>query len=392
MASSACEITPSASGGEQIRLTELCRCAGCAAKIRAKDIEAVLRSLPLPADPRVIAGHQSADDAVVVQISPELALVQTVDFFPPVVDDPRRYGRIAAANSLSDVYAMGGTPLSAMNIACFPIKKYGVKQLSEILQGGLEKVLEAGAVLAGGHTVEDDEPKFGLAVTGTIDPRRIAAKGGAKAGDMLVLTKPLGTGVLNTALRAGDISDGAREALLTSMETLNKAASLAMIKSGVRGATDITGYGLLGHVLEMARASDVTVELKASQVPFLPEVMDAYQKMMATLLSYQHQSGLWGQVVDDAEFWEESSCSAMFAYAFIEGVRQGWLDKKTFGHAALKAWVSLCGKLDGFANISDVCIGTNWKDSREWYMNRPRANGDPHGQAALMWMCNALTK
>lgn len=278
MASSACEITPSASGGEQIRLTELCRCAGCAAKIRAKDIEAVLRSLPLPADPRVIAGHQSADDAVVVQISPELALVQTVDFFPPVVDDPRRYGRIAAANSLSDVYAMGGTPLSAMNIACFPIKKYGVKQLSEILQGGLEKVLEAGAVLAGGHTVEDDEPKFGLAVTGTIDPRRIAAKGGAKAGDMLVLTKPLGTGVLNTALRAGDISDGAREALLTSMETLNKAASLAMIKSGVRGATDITGYGLLGHVLEMARASDVTVELKASQVPFLPEVMDAYQK------------------------------------------------------------------------------------------------------------------
>ena len=275
--SSSCEITPSVSR-DSVRLTELCRCAGCAAKIRAKDIEAVLRSLPLPADPRVLAGHQSADDAVVVQVSSELALVQTVDFFPPVVDDPRRYGRIAAANSLSDVYAMGGTPLCAMNITCFPVKKYGTRLLSEILQGGLEKVLEAGAVLAGGHTVEDDEPKFGLAVTGTVDPRRITAKGGARPGDVLVLTKPLGTGVLNTALRADDISDSAREALLNSMETLNRAASLAMVKCGVRGATDVTGYGLLGHALEMAKASDVDMEIKAAQVPLLPEAMEAYQK------------------------------------------------------------------------------------------------------------------
>ncbi|MDO5296553.1 MAG: selenide, water dikinase SelD [bacterium] len=275
--SSSCEIN-SMPSSEPVRLTELCRCAGCAAKIRAKDIEEVLRSLPLPADSRVLAGHQSADDAVVVSISADLALVQTVDFFPPVVDEPRRYGRIAAANSLSDVYAMGGVPLSAMNITCFPTKKYGTELLSEILQGGLEKVLEAGAVLAGGHTVEDDEPKFGLAVTGTINPRRIIAKGGAQAGDVLVLTKPLGTGVLNTALRAGDISAEAQEALLSSMETLNREASLAMVKSGVIGATDITGYGLLGHALEMAKASDVSIEIKASQVPFLPETMEAYQK------------------------------------------------------------------------------------------------------------------
>ena len=142
----------------------------------------------------------------------------------------------------------------------------------------------------------------------------------------------------------------------------------------------------------MAAALPLILTYLPTDSPYRPVLMDAYQKMMATLLSYQHQSGLWGQVVDDAEFWEESSCSAMFAYAFVEGVRQGWLDKQTFGHAALKSWVSLCGKLDGFANISDVCIGTNWKDSREWYMDRPRANGDPHGQAALMWMCNALTK
>ena len=142
----------------------------------------------------------------------------------------------------------------------------------------------------------------------------------------------------------------------------------------------------------MAAALPLILTYLPTDSPYRPVLMDAYQKMMATLLSYQHPSGLWGQVVDDAEFWEESSCSAMFAYAFIEGVRQGWLDKKTYGHAAVKAWVSLCGKLDSFANISDVCIGTNWKDSREWYMDRPRANGDPHGQAALMWMCNALTK
>ncbi|MBQ7567892.1 selenide, water dikinase SelD [bacterium] len=276
MSTSACDVTPSAPGGE-VRLTELCRCAGCAAKIRAKDIETVLRSLELPADPRVLAGHQAADDAVIVQISPDLALVQTVDFFPPVVDDPRRYGRIAAANALSDVYAMGGTPLSAMNIACFPTKKYGTELLAEILKGGLEKVLEAGAVLAGGHTIEDDEPKFGLAVTGTIDPRRIITKSAAQVGDILVLTKPLGTGVLNTAMRCGDLSDGSREALLGSMETLNSAAARAMVKTGVKCATDITGYGLLGHALEVARASGVDIELQSAGVPLLPGTLEAYQ-------------------------------------------------------------------------------------------------------------------
>lgn len=258
-------------------LTQMCRCAGCAAKIRAQDIETVLRSLPLPVDARVLAGHQSADDAVVVQVRNDLALVQTVDFFPPVVDDPVRYGRIAAANALSDVYAMGGTPLSCMNITCFPTKKCGTALLEKILLGGLEKVLEAGAVLAGGHTVEDDEPKFGLAVTGTIDPRRIITKGGARPGDWLVLTKPLGTGVLNTANRAGDLSATVQEKLLVSMETLNRDASLAMLKVGVSGATDVTGYGLLGHSLEVCRAANVDIVLHSKKVPFLPGVRDAYR-------------------------------------------------------------------------------------------------------------------
>lgn len=257
-------------------LTQMCHCAGCAAKIRAQDIETVLRSLPLPVDSRVLAGHQSADDAVVVQVRPDLALVQTVDFFPPVVDDPVRYGRIAAANSLSDVYAMGGTPLSCMNVTCFPTKKCGTELLQQILVGGLEKVLEAGAVLAGGHTVEDDEPKFGLAVTGTIDPRHIVTKGGARPGDRLVLTKPLGTGILNTANRAGDLSAAVQEKLLSSMETLNRAASEAMVKVGVSGATDVTGYGLLGHALEVCRAADIGIVLHSKKVPFLPEVREAY--------------------------------------------------------------------------------------------------------------------
>ena len=264
--------------GAELRLTSMCACAGCAAKIRANDIEEVLKNLPMPIDARVLAGHQSADDAVVVQIAPNLALVQTVDFFPPVVDDPKRYGRIAAANSLSDVYAMGGKPFSAMNIACFPCKRLGTAILSEILQGGLEKVLEAGAVLAGGHTVDDEVPKFGLAVTGTIDPRHLVSKGGAKPGDMLVLTKPLGTGVLTTAHKVQDIAPKELETLLTSMETLNDQASAAMVKVGVRGATDITGYGLLGHALEMCRASGTDMELWAHIAPLLPGALDAYER------------------------------------------------------------------------------------------------------------------
>lgn len=263
---------------EEVCLTSMCSCAGCAAKIRASDLEKVLRNLPLPADSRVLAGHQSADDAVVVRVSDKIALVQTVDFFTPVVDDPYRFGRVAAANALSDVYAMGGTPFTAMNIACFPTKKLGVEILGQILKGGLEKVLEAGAVLAGGHTIEDDEPKFGLAVTGIIDPECIVSKAGCQPGDVLVLTKPLGTGVLNTAQKRRVLDKEHLENVLCSMELLNRQASQAMLAAAAHGATDVTGYSLLGHTLEMCRASQVCAEIFTSAVPLLPGAVKAYEQ------------------------------------------------------------------------------------------------------------------
>ena len=211
-------------------------------------------------------------------MAPGVALVQTVDFFTPVVDDPYRYGRVAAANSLSDVYAMGGRPVTAMNIVCFPTRTLGPELLARILQGGLEKIHEAGAVLAGGHTVEDAEPKYGLAVTGLVDPAALVAKAGARPGEVLVLTKPLGTGVLTTAHKNGDLPEEDLERALEVMETLNARASQAMVAAGARGGTDITGYGFLGHALEMARASGVTLEIEASSVPLLPGAREAWAR------------------------------------------------------------------------------------------------------------------
>lgn len=222
----------------------------------------------------MLVGHEFADDAVVIQVAPGLALVQTVDFFTPVVDDPYRYGKVAAANSLSDVYAMGGRPVTAMNVVCFPTRTLGSEVLSEILRGGYAKIREAGAILAGGHTVEDAEPKYGLAVTGMVDPERVVTKGGARPGDVLVLTKPLGTGIMATAHKKGDLPQEDLEIALEVMETLNAAASAAMVAEGARGATDVTGYGLLGHALEMCRASGVAMRIRAGAVPLLPSVLD----------------------------------------------------------------------------------------------------------------------
>ncbi|MGM9992602.1 MAG: selenide, water dikinase SelD [Candidatus Bruticola sp.] len=259
-----------------LKLTQMCSCAGCAAKIKAQDLEELLKKVNYPLDSRALAGQSSGDDAVVVKLNENQALVQTIDFFTPVVDDPLRFGRIAAANALSDVYAMGGVPFTAMNVACFPMKTMGVEILSLILKGGLEKVLEAGAVMAGGHTVEDPEPKFGLAVTGLIDPNKMVRKDGARPGDVLILTKPLGTGVLNTAHKFRDISPDELEWVMQSMEMLNKNASEAMVAVGAQAGTDVTGYGLLGHSLEMARNSNTVFEFQSEAIPWLPGAQGAY--------------------------------------------------------------------------------------------------------------------
>jgi len=221
-----------------------------------------------------LSGGNHYDDAVVIQVNESTTLVQTVDFFTPVVDDPYWYGRIAAANSLSDVYAMGGRPLSAMNIVCFPTRSLGPAILAEILRGGQEALALAGAALAGGHTVEDPEPKFGMAVTGLVEADQITYKGGLKVGQELWLTKPIGSGVITTAHKRDLLSPEELQTSVEWMAQLNDVPSQAMLSWGCSGATDITGYGLLGHAMEMARASGVRLRIFSQQVPLLPRALE----------------------------------------------------------------------------------------------------------------------
>lgn len=220
--------------------------------------------------PNLLVGMNSIDDAGVYRLTDELALIQTVDFFTPIVDDPYFYGQIGAANALSDVYAMGGQPLTVLNLVAFPSKKLDIKVLGDILKGGADKVLEAGAVLVGGHSIEDDEPKFGLAVTGIVHPDQVVTNCGARPGDKLVLTKPLGTGIITTAIKAGMATGETEKEVSSWMATLNRDAAAAMVDTGVHACTDITGFGLLGHAMEIAQGSGVNLVIKAAKIPVLP--------------------------------------------------------------------------------------------------------------------------
>jgi selenide,water dikinase len=220
--------------------------------------------------PDLLVGCGVPDDAGVFRLRPDLALVQTVDFFTPVVDDPYQFGLIAAANALSDIYTMGATPITALNLVAYPVCELGTDTLKAILQGGSDKVAEAGAVLLGGHSVEDEEPKYGLAVTGIVHPDELITNSGAREGDLLVLTKPLGTGVLVTALKGGLLSPNEEEGLAMVMAALNATAAGVMRSVGVNACTDITGFGLLGHLREMAENSGVDMEVDLASVPFLP--------------------------------------------------------------------------------------------------------------------------
>lgn len=228
-------------------------------------------------DPNFIVGFDKSDDAGVYKISHELALVQTVDFFTPVVDDPYLYGQIAATNALSDVYAMGGKPLTALNITCFPCS-IDLSVLAEVLKGGAQKIMESGAVLIGGHTIDDNEMKYGLSVTGTIDPQKIVTNSGAKPGDALILTKPIGTGIIITAFKVDRISKEELHEAACFMSTLNKAASEAMLKIGVHSCTDITGFGLLGHCYEMADSSGVEIRINNSNVRLMGNVIELIEQ------------------------------------------------------------------------------------------------------------------
>ncbi len=249
-----------------------------------------MEGLPPESDPRLLVGASTADDAGVYKLTEEIALIQTLDFFTPIVNDPYLFGQIAATNSLSDVYAMGGRPLTAMNICCFPAKSMDPAILREILRGGVDKVHEAGAVLAGGHSVEDEELKYGLSVTGVVHPERVVTNAGLKAGQALVLTKPLGTGVVATALKAGLASPEALAQAVAVMNQLNDGGAEVMQACGVTGATDITGFGLLGHALELAKASGLGLEIIASQTPILPEARDLAAMGLVPLGSHANQA------------------------------------------------------------------------------------------------------
>jgi len=253
-----------------IRLTDFARAAGCAAKLGPADLSAVLATLPQPTHPDVLVGTATSDDAGVFRLTPDLALVQTVDFFTPIVDDPFRFGAVAAANALSDVYAMGGEPRTALNIACFPQRGVPMTVLGEILRGGIAKAGEAGVVVLGGHTVIDEEIKFGMAVTGLVHPERFWRNVGARPGDVLVLTKALGTGIVTTAHKHGKASAPDGEAAIASMLSLNAAASRTLREFAVHACTDVTGFSLLGHGFEMAHGSGVRIEIEAARLPALP--------------------------------------------------------------------------------------------------------------------------
>ncbi len=220
------------------------------------------------------------DDAGVYKLTEETALIQTLDFFTPIVDDPYLFGQIAAANALSDVYAMGGTPLTALNIVCFPSKTEDIAILTAILQGGAAKIKEAGAFLLGGHSVEDAEPKYGLSVTGIVHPKQLVTNATAKPGDVLILTKPLGTGVLTTALKGGVLLEKEIKPAIDSMAALNRTAAEEMQKLGVSAATDITGFGFLGHAFELAVASRVTLKIKASSISLLPQALEMAEMVL----------------------------------------------------------------------------------------------------------------
>jgi len=256
-----------------VRLTRLVENAGCASKIDQAALKEVLGGLRFPSDPRVLVGAAAGDDAGVYQLDDRTAIVQTVDVFTPSVDDPYTFGQIAAANSVSDIYAMGGKPLTALSIVGFPIRTVPDWALREILRGGVDKMTEAGVAVIGGHSIKDAEIKAGFAVTGVVDPARVTLRAGAQPGDVLVLTKPLGTGIVAFAAQIDRAPPGSVEAAARSMTALNKTAAERMIQFGAHGCTDVTGFGLMGHLVEMAAGSGVDVEIIWDDLPLLPGVL-----------------------------------------------------------------------------------------------------------------------
>ncbi len=273
------------------KLMQLSKRCGCAGKFTPEELAEVLSNIEVKKeerDPNLIVGFDKSDDAGVYKISEDLALVQTVDFFTPVANDPYTFGQIAAANALSDVYAMGGKPLTVLNLACFSAT-IGAEILAEILKGGAAKIREAGATIAGGHTITDEEVKYGVSVTGIVHPKKVVTNSGAKEGDVLILTKPLGSGVLTTALKIDFITEEEFLEAAIVMSTLNKIASEEMQKTGVSSCTDITGFGFIGHAYEMASGSEIELEIYSKKIPIMNKVIDLIKEYCLPSGAYSNE-------------------------------------------------------------------------------------------------------
>ena len=278
-----------------VKLTKLASCAGCGAKVGAGTLVKMLDGFRTHTDPRLIVGYDKSDDASVYVVSDDTAIVQTTDFFPPIVDDPFLYGQIAATNALSDVYAMGGEPKLALNIMCLA-DSMDDKTVREILRGGYDKAYEAGAIITGGHTIHGAEPIYGLAVTGFVHPKRVLTNSGARPGDVLILTKPLGVGILTTAAKADLVKPETMHAIYKQMATLNKTARDIMLRYRVHSCTDVTGFSLMGHSYEMAQGSGVSVHIESGKVPYHAEALELAEMGFIPAGAYRNRDFVAGGV------------------------------------------------------------------------------------------------
>ncbi|MBP6218750.1 MAG: selenide, water dikinase SelD [Oligoflexales bacterium] len=334
---------------QSIRLMDLSHGAGCGCKMGPEDLHEVLSKLRNDfVDKRVLVGYDTGDDAAVLQISPDMAIVQTADFFTPIMNDPYRFGQVAAANALSDIYAMGAEALSAISLLAFPIKKLGTKVLQDILQGGMDKVHEAGISLVGGHSIDDPEPKYGLSVTGTIHPQKIIRNRGIQNGDRLVLTKPIGTGVLTTAIKRNLITQELEDLVFSTMSSLNLPSSKAMQDCflHVHAATDITGFGLAGHLFGMLKNGNLKARIFVDQIPVLQGVTQLIHRECipgGTIRNYNYVSSvLDSSAIKHPVLWERILCDPQTSGGMLIAVQSEGLEDlllKLSDHKAICAEV-----------------------------------------------------
>ena len=332
----------------EVKLTKLASCAGCGAKMGAGTLAKMLEGFKAHSDPRLIVGYDKSDDASVYVLDDNTALIQTTDFFPPIVDDPYLYGKIAATNALSDVYAMGGEPKLALNILC-AAEGMGDETVRQILRGGYDAAYEAGAIITGGHTIRGAEPIYGLAVSGFVHPKKVLTNSNAKPGDVLILTKPLGVGILTTGAKADMVEQDVMERIYTQMATLNKAARDIMVRYDVHGCTDVTGFALLGHSYEMAQGSGCTIHIRVDAVPYHAEALELASMGLVPAGAYRNRAyagpgvavrGSISRAMEDILYDPQTSGGLLFALPKEEAERCLEALRQTIPQAAIIGYVT----------------------------------------------------